>query len=130
VLDEAQGQAKEATDNAVSPGLRLKWRIVEEEPEVATLKDVRLVLELKSGRSVVVKPLPVAQPISDDKSLVLLWGEHIDFRFLKPEGVSANDVERSRLMLTGFYERYGPVLAAEYLLCRVLFQRNRPASQC
>jgi hypothetical protein len=113
VLDKAQGKDKQQIDAAWVAGLRLRWRIAEHEPEVAHIGEARLILDLKDGRSVVLKPSfgPLAGRVEarGRNALVLLWGEHADLSFRLPVGVRTASVITSRLELNGYYERYGQV---------------------
>lgn len=114
VLEKAQGKEKRQTDATSIAGLRLRWRIAEQEPEIAHIHGARLVLELTDGQLVSLQPSygPLAPRLKGRSAgaMVLLWGERSDLRFRLPPSVRAASVVSSRLEVDGYYERYGQIV--------------------
>jgi hypothetical protein len=104
VLHPAEGQGHESVQSIVLPGFISRFRLEEREPEVTTLDRTELFLTLRDGSQV------TAQPINTDwRSMFpshLFWNETQEFAFALPRGVSPDDVTQSRLVLTGYYQRY------------------------
>jgi hypothetical protein len=47
----------------------------------------------------------------DGDYMKLYWGDVAEFVFKLPDGVAEGEVVKSRLTLTGYYERYGAIMA-------------------
>ena len=104
VLHPADEQAHESVQSVVLPGFVSRFRLEEREPEVTTLDRAELVLTLSDGEQVTAQPTGV-----DGRSMFpshLFWDEAQNFTFALPQGVSPGDVTQSRLVLTGYYQRY------------------------
>jgi hypothetical protein len=102
VLDQARSRALEQSQALWLPGLRTRFRLEEREAEAATLDDAVLILTLKDGHEVIAAPSDGPQ----ETRFRIFWGEGREFTFAIPAGISASDVAASRLVLTGYYQRY------------------------
>ena len=112
VLEKAQGKEKRQSDVVSIAGLRLRWRIAEQEPELAHIHGARLVIESTDGKLISLQPSygPLASRLkARDNPLMLLWGERHDLQFRLPPSVPASSVVSSRLEIVGYYDRYGQV---------------------
>jgi hypothetical protein len=104
VLHPADEQAHEGVQSVVLPGFVSRFRLEEREPELTTLDRAELVLSLRDGEQVTAQPIG-----TDGRSMFpshLFWDEAQEFAFALPRGVSPDDVTQSRLVLTGYYQRY------------------------
>ncbi len=115
VIDKANGADRESTETRVFPGFAGRFRLMEHEAEIATIRRVRLALVLRHG-AVVDAVSPMVMPASgqqgQQRSLAqLAMGESLELRFDPPPGVDPRQVIASRLSVTGFYDRYTDLLA-------------------
>jgi hypothetical protein len=106
VLHEAKGRESEASDHARFPGFQSRFRLEEREAELASINQAELVLSLKSGKIVRLKPDRISLRTRDADYLQLYWGDAAEFEFKLPDGVAVDDVATSELELIGFYQRY------------------------
>ena len=104
VLHEANDISREETQTITLPGFVSRFRVEEREPEVATIDDAEIAFSLKNGSSITLKP-DMAPPAKAGRQL-LFWGDAQEFEFNLPSGVQPGDVVKSKLSLTGYYERY------------------------
>jgi hypothetical protein len=109
ILHLGLGEEKEYVETIDFEGLRTKFRIDEREPETAYIDQVALDFELDDGTRYKLEPQNWQLKESDGIRLALSWGNVLEFDFLLPERVNANNVESSRLSVRGFYTRYPPV---------------------
>jgi hypothetical protein len=103
VLDKAHGPELKQSQAISMSGLRTRFRLEEREAEAATLDRAELVLTLKDGTEVAAA---LVVHWGTPPPFRIFWGEGLEFTFSMPPGVAANDVTRSRLVLTGYYQRY------------------------
>ena len=104
VLHQANEPRFESTQTIAMAGFVSRFRLEEREPEVTTLDRAELFLTLRDGQQVAARP---ADPGGRGATPSLVfWGEAQEFAFSLPLGVSAEDVTQSRLVLTGYYQRY------------------------
>ena len=112
VLHKGQGKANAYTETISFPGLRTRFRIEEREPEIAHVKQPTLVLKLFDDSTRRFAPIqPAARASQAD--LTLIWGQAADIVFALPEDLKASEVTETRLEVTGYYERYSNLLAAQ-----------------
>lgn len=102
VLDQARGLDLEQSQTLTMSGLKTRFRLEEREAEVATLDRAQLVLILKDGREIAAAP--VAGP--DAAPFRIFWSEGRPFAFSLPAGIAEGDVASSKLVLSGYYQRY------------------------
>lgn len=106
MLDKAKGLEREQSERKSFEGFVSRFRIAEEEAELAHLDKVSLKVELKSGYTLMLKPDVAKLRNTDKKRLRLYYGERVEINFTLPQGWRAQDVARSTITLTGYYERY------------------------
>lgn len=106
VLHKAKGRQSEASDHTWFPGFQSRFRLEERESELASINQARLILSLKSGKIVRLKPDRISLRAHDADYLQLYWGDAAEFEFKLPDSVAVDDVETSKLELIGFYQRY------------------------
>ena len=104
VLHPADGQRRESAQSVVLPGFVSRFRLEEREPEVTTLDRAELFLTLRDGKQVAARPTDAHG--RDMSPFHVFWDEAQEFAFALPQGVSAGDITQSRLVLTGYYQRY------------------------
>jgi hypothetical protein len=112
VLHKAQGKSREYTETVTLPGFRPRFRLEEREAEVAFIDQAELTVALVSGDTLTLTPDDPRLGARDGDRLPLLWGDAAELEFRLPEGMVAGDVVESRLVVTGFYERYASLMAA------------------
>jgi hypothetical protein len=91
----------------VDPSAR-RFRIAEEEPELATIKRVSLALTLKDGRRIVLNPapLPNGKPAQDIRIRAY---SRMTLEFVVPPEHATIEIAGSEVVVSGFYERYSNV---------------------
>jgi hypothetical protein len=111
VLDKALGGNQEYTDVIALKGFSSRFRLEERESEIAFIDQVQLVVTLRNGVSLSLKPHDARLVAHDGDYLQLYWGEAIEIDFSLPHDVDQEDVAESRFLVTGFYERYSSFVA-------------------
>jgi hypothetical protein len=106
ILHKAPGRDREYTETATFKGVRTRFRIEEREPEIAYIKDVRLVVTLQDGAELTLRPSVTRAGAPVTYPLHLMWGESVDVDFTLPDGVASEAIVESRFSATGYYERY------------------------
>jgi len=105
VIHEANSVEKEMTSVVeVDPSAK-HFRLTEEEPELATIKRVEMIVTLKNGRRVILKPSTVTPTLANEMPVQLPSNTKIDFQFDVPE-FSGDDILKKEIAVTGYYERY------------------------
>ncbi|GCL66120.1 hypothetical protein [Pseudaquabacterium pictum] len=115
VIDKANGADREATETRQFAGFVGRFRLIEHEAEIATIRRVGLRLVLKDGTEIdaltrVALPASARQD-AQPSPVRLAMGESMELRFDLPPGVAARQVAASRLSVTGHYDRYADLLA-------------------
>jgi hypothetical protein len=112
VLHDASDNSHEEAQTIVLPGFVSRFRLEEREPEVATIDSVELTLSLKSSGTMILEPHTTG-PVGIGRQ-VLFWGESRECEFQLPPNASPTDVVQSKLILTGYYERYSNLPNSAY----------------
>ena len=111
VLHKAPSKADEYIEAKSFSGFQSQFRIEEREPEVAFIDHAELVVELKTGETITLKPDNPSLAARDNDYLRLYWGDRADIAFVLPDGITKSDVTQSRFLVTGYYRRYSSLLA-------------------
>jgi hypothetical protein len=111
VLHEAGSGTNEQAESVTFDGFVHRFRIAEEEIERATISGVKLIVEFKNGNSLTL--LPESGALAAAKTIALYANDEIDINFALPEDLKDSDVARSRLTITGYYDRYPALLLGE-----------------
>ena len=106
VIDDANLPAKARTEIVKLAHPTTRLRIAENELEVAYIDEVMLILELKRGQTLVLKPEVQALRSIDGAHIVLDAHQYVDLAFKLPKGTTEDDVTSARASITGFYRRY------------------------
>jgi hypothetical protein len=110
VIHEADGLDNVHTSVvAVDPAAR-KFRIAEEEPEIATIKQVSLRLGLRNGSRITLAPQPRSDGSARSDFKVPAYTK-VDLEFVLPAEHAPEDVVSSEIAISGFYQRYSSVAA-------------------
>ena len=117
IIHEAKGRAAEMAETRSFPGFVNRFRLAEEEPELAHIDQVRLTVSLKDGRELQLAPSLATLASHDGKRLKLYYGEYVEFAFQLPGGVERDEVVRSTLSVTGYYELYSDLTQASAHMC-------------
>ena len=104
IIHQARTWSNRSSETISFDGFVGRFRIAEEELERATISDVRLTVELADGGSLTLAP--DVGPPSADKSVELYANDEVEFNFALPENLRESDVTRSRLTVSGYYDRY------------------------
>lgn len=106
ILHKANGRDKEQSDSMSFDGFVSRFRIAEEEMEIAHLDEVTLTVHLRQGGTRLLRPAMQALKAADAKRVSLPLGREIALSFHLPDGLKPEDVSRSVLTARGYYERY------------------------
>ena len=112
VLHQASDASREETQTIALPGFVSRFRLEEREPEVATIDNAEVAVNLNDGRSMTLRP--DMAPAAKAGRQLLFWGDAQELEFSLPRGVAPADVVQSRLSLTGYYERYSSLPNSAY----------------
>jgi hypothetical protein len=105
VIDNANGANNDQTSIvSVNPKAR-RFRIAEEEPEVTTVKQVRLNLTLRDGRTATILPQPINSQSGATSFKVPAFSK-VDLEFSVPAEFPAEEIVKSQISISGYYERY------------------------
>jgi hypothetical protein len=114
VIHQADTRDHQMSETVEFDGLVHRFRIVEEELERATLDAVNLELELASGFKITLLPENKMLHVIDGDALELLANEEVEIVFPLPGDLNHDEVVRSRLTITGYYDRYPTLLRTRY----------------
>jgi hypothetical protein len=115
VLHKGKGKELEYSETGKFEGLKTRFRIEEREPEVAYIDQAELVISLRDGETLTLKPDNTKLIVRDGDYAKLYWGDGIEFSFALPQTVDEEEVVESRLTVTGYYERYSSLMANKEL---------------
>ena len=113
VLHTANGASHKGTAEKNFEGFRGRFQLVENEAEVAYIDRAHLDVKLKTGVRLKLLPDQKVLKREDGWHRVLHWGDKTKFSFKLPDWANAEDVETSKLAITGYYDRYSTVLAGK-----------------
>jgi hypothetical protein len=123
VIHEANGEDHEATSMVSVTSDARRFRLAEQEPEVASIREAQLILTLRDGRRVSIEP---------DQSKGATFPRKIpaytstSFTYSVPQAYIEAGITRAELAVTGFYNRNSAILASQALRPDLLFRRQRP----
>jgi len=108
IIHKAQSRENRASETVTFDGFVSRFRIAEEELERAVIAEVKLTVELKDGRSETL--MPAGDGLPTNGAFELYANEEKEIAFALPDHLSEPDVLRSRLTVTGYYDRYPALL--------------------
>lgn len=112
VIHTAHGEENETTELVnIDPKAR-RFRLAEEELEIATMRRARLILDLHDGRRVIVSPTAFGDGVSP---LKIQPYSKTDFSFSIPDEYISTGIDKAQLAVTGFYTRYSEIVASKFL---------------
>ena len=112
VLHRARTRSRASTQVISFAGIVSRFRLEEREPETAYFDQAELVLVLKDRSTIRLKPEAKALSDTDQDYVALNWGEALDLTFALPPTSAADDVVETRLLLSGYYDRYSDQIGA------------------
>ena len=112
ILKAAYGSEREMSEARAFTGFRGRFRLEEREAEVAYIDKAELRITLSNGSVELLRPNDDKLTERDNSYLQLFAGQGVEIEFLLPDKVSSNEVVRSELALTGYYDRYSSLLAS------------------
>lgn len=108
----ADGRKKETTEAITFTGFRSRFRLAEEELEVAYIDSVKLQVELVDGTGMTLRPDLELIAVQNRVYATIKAGDQIEFSFALPPQIEAAQVKQSTLAITGYYRRYSSLLMA------------------
>jgi hypothetical protein len=110
ILHRASAPELEEQEVYSGEGFVARIRLDEREPERAVIRSVEAVLHLEDG----TVPALVAATGYDGRigEFALNWGDRVELQVVLPDGVEAADVQRTDIVLQGYYERYTAIASA------------------
>ncbi len=112
ILHRARTKARETTHAVSFLGFVGRFRLEERERESAYIDKAELVAVLKDGSTVRLTPDDASLADADGDYLQIHWGEALDFSFAPAAAIALGDVVETRLLVTGYYDRYADLIAA------------------
>lgn len=112
IIHQAQTQASQASETVTFDGFVHRFRIAEEELERATIAGVKLAIELADGNTVTL--LPESASFTAGNAIELYANDEIEIDFALTGNLKESDVVRSRLTVTGYYDRYPALLLSRH----------------
>jgi hypothetical protein len=100
------------SDRVKLSSLRTRFRIAEEEAEVAFIDRVQLNLGLRNGRILQLRP-------TRSDNLVIRAYTNSEINFDLPEGITSSDILTSELEVVGYYRRRSELFSATDLDSRL-----------
>jgi hypothetical protein len=112
IIHAASSPEREMTQRIPIAGWRSRFSIREQELEVSYIHNVSLELLLADDRTLTVEPGATEANLTADGITIIKAGGQADFAFDLPAGVTADEVKRSTLIVSGYYRPYSDMLAA------------------
>jgi hypothetical protein len=114
IIHAALTQANRQSETVRFNGWVSRFLIAEEELEITHLHEVRAVIRLQDGTIRDLVPERTGRRASSDgRPITLLSGDEAEFRLTLPDGLAAEMVAETRLVINGYYERYSALLASK-----------------
>ena len=110
VIHTAEGAGREATERVAFDGLVTRFRLAEDEPEEAYIRDVSLEVFLADGTTMQFAPTTRGFARERHGYYHIRAFSHREFSFAVPEE-KKRAVVRSTLSVTGYYDRHSTIFA-------------------
>ena len=110
VIHKARGRSKKETETVSFDGLISRYRLAEEEAELAYIDHVDLHLNLKDGSSISIKPQIAELKATDKRYINIFFGETLDIDFPVPDWIDPKQVIKSHITIVGYYRRYSEIM--------------------
>jgi hypothetical protein len=114
IVHGAQSRSKQETQTIVFDGWVNRFRLAEEELEVAHLDETRVVIVLTDGSSRKLAPNNPLLANRDGRYVELNADDELILDFSLPAGIAVADVRDTRFIVTGYYERYSALLVEQF----------------
>jgi hypothetical protein len=114
IIDTAEGAGRETTQRVAFDGLVARFRLAEDEPEEAYIRDISLEVLLADGTTMQLAPTPPGFSRMKRGYYHIPAFSHRDFRFAVPED-KAHSVVRSTISVTGYYDRHSTLFAHQVM---------------
>lgn len=112
-LHAASAPEREMTQRIPFSGWQSLFSIREQELEVSYIRHVNLEIVLAGERTMTLEPRVDGTSVTVDGRIVIKADRQADFSFDLPDGVSADEVKRSTLIVKGYYRPYSSMVAAD-----------------
>ena len=106
VIHEANGERRKMTERIPLHRLATRFRLSEEELEVSHIDRAHLVLSLKDGKTLTLRPNNSDLAETDGRAMQMYSGQSVEFEFELPETLDKRQVANSELLVTGYYRSY------------------------
>ncbi len=111
VIHQAIGKAKEMEEERALHAFTSHIRLTEEELELSHIDKVALKVETKAGSIFMLKPTLKALNAKDGRYVRIYAGQKLDIDFETPTWLAAEDVVKTAVIITGYYERYSAIVS-------------------
>jgi hypothetical protein len=112
IIHAASAPDREMTQRIPISGWRSLFSIREQELEVSYIRQVSLEIVLADDRTLTIEPKADGTNMVADGSIVIKADHQAEFSFGLPDGVTADEVKHSTLVVTGYYRPYSSMVAA------------------
>jgi hypothetical protein len=112
IIHAANAPEREMTQRIPISGWRSLFSIREQELEVSYIRQASLEVLLADGRTLTLEPKADGANLVVDGTIVIKAGHQAEFSFGLPDGVTADGVKRSTLVVRGYYRPYSSMVAA------------------
>lgn len=106
IIDKADAARKEMTQEIVLSKFTSRFRLQEEELELARINRVVLNVTLNDGATLLLEPDDKRLAKADSAYVQIPAGHAVNISFALPSGYTEADVKASKLSVTGYYRRY------------------------
>jgi hypothetical protein len=113
IIHAASAPEREMTQRIPIAGWRSRFSIREQELEVSYIRHVNLEIALSDDGTLTLEPRVDGAHMIVDGRFVIKAGRQADFLFDLPDGVTADQVKRSTLIVNGYYRPYSSMVAAD-----------------
>jgi hypothetical protein len=111
VLDKAKGEKNEVTEAVTVPRQALRFRLTEEEPEIAYIRDVKLKIRLNNDTEVELSPANIGRQLDGGLLYRIPPYTSVEFSFDIPDQYR-REIREQRLEVRGYYRRISEIVAS------------------
>ncbi len=112
IIHAASAPEREMTQRIPISGWRSLFSIREQELEVSYIRQVSLEIVLDDDRTLMLEPKADGTNMIVDGAIVIKADHQAEFSFGLPDGVTADEVKHSTLVVKGYYRPYSSMVAA------------------
>jgi hypothetical protein len=113
IIHAAEGRDREAVEEIALKEFATRFRLSEEEPEISFIDKVELRVETEAGAIYALRPDNRKLSQRDGRYLFIPAYKSVEFTFTLPPDLNRLGIVRSKLVVTGYYERLGSTRSAQ-----------------